>query len=251
MKVTDSTLAKRYDALEMPSGDASVVDRIRYLITLMRKTQAQFGELIDVDPSNMSKIMSGRLRVTDRIINRIVVNLGVSKQWLTEGTDVPFPREISAGETGNRRPHDLDNDNGSFGPSQTGAPVYDIDVTAGCQELSRMFTDDRIIGYFKMANMESEHPIVHVSGNSMAPDIKHNSYIQIRPISDYAPIFWGATYLVVLDDYRMVKVIRRHPDSNKVILHSNNPDYDDIELFRSEIKKLYLVEAVMNYNILV
>lgn len=245
MKVTENTLNKRLDALEIPDGSASVIDRIRYLITLMRKTQAQFGELIDIDPSNMSKLMSGRIRVTDRIVNRIVVNLGVSKEWLTRGTDVPFPRETAHAVT-------TVVDSGARVNSDTlvGAPVYDIDVTAGCQELSLMFTVDRIVGHLNMPSINPDYPLVRVTGNSMAPEICNGSYVQIRPISDLSPIFWGSKYVVVMDDYRMVKIIRRHPDRNKVILHSVNPDYDDMEVDRLDIKKLYLVEAIFNYEIL-
>jgi phage repressor protein C with HTH and peptisase S24 domain len=245
MKVTENTLNKRLDALALPDGTATVIDRIRYLITLMRKTQAQFGELIDIDPSNMSKLMSGRIRVTDRIINRIVVNLGVSKEWLTEGTDVPFPRST---------PHAVTTvvDDGSRISLDTpvGAPVYDIDVTAGDKELSTMFTVDRVLGYLNMPSIDPNHPLVRVSGNSMAPEISNGSYVQIRPVSELAPIFWGSKYVVVMEDYRLVKILRRHADRNKVILHSVNPDYDDMEVDRLDIKKLYIVEAVFNYEII-
>jgi phage repressor protein C with HTH and peptisase S24 domain len=245
MKVTENTLNKRLDALELPDTSASVIDRIRYLITLMRKTQAQFGELIDIDPSNMSKLMSGRIRVTDRMINRIVVNLGVSKEWLTQGTDVPFPRVSS---------HDVPTLNGSGARISdypaNGAPIYDIDVAAGKQELSRMFTIDRVVGYMNLPTIESQYPIVHVSGDSMSPKICNGSYIQIRPISEDSPIFWGCIYVVVLEDYRLVKIVRRHADRNKVILHSLNPQYDDMEIDRVDILKLYLVVAVINHEIL-
>lgn len=245
MKVTENTLNKRLDALQLPDTSASVIDRIRYLITLMRKTQAQFGELIDIDPSNMSKLMSGRLRVTDRMINRIVVNLGVSKEWLTRGTDVPFPRssalEVATIDPANARISD---------DASAGAPIYDIDVTAGCQELSRMFTVDRIVGFFTLPNIDPSYPFVHVSGNSMAPTICNGSMVQIRPISDGSPIFWGNTYVVVMEDYRMVKIVRRHPNPNKVILHSINPDFDDMEVDRIDIIKLYLVIGVINHEIL-
>jgi phage repressor protein C with HTH and peptisase S24 domain len=169
----------------------------------------------------------------------------VSKDWLTEGNDVPFPRETS---------HELTTveDNGTRinVESAIGAPVYDIDVTAGCQELSRMFTVDRILGHLNMPSINPEHPLVRVSGNSMAPEICNGSYVQIRPISDLSPIFWGSTYVVVMEDYRMVKILRRHADRNKVILHSINPDYDDMEIDRLDIKKLYLVEAIFNYEII-
>lgn len=243
-KITDATLDRRLDALSTPGGEATVIDRIKYLIVLMRKTQAQFGELIDVDPSNMSKILSGRIRLTDRIINRIVINLGVSKNWLVNGSDVPFAKDvpqngiISSGSTSVNRAGENE-----------GAPVYDIDVTAGCQELSQMFTDDRIIGYLSLPGA-ARNPVVRVSGNSMLPGIKNGSFLQIRPISDLGPIFWGNVYVVVLEDYRMVKQLRRHPDRNKVILHSFNEEYDDMEIDRLDIKKLYLVEAVFNYDII-
>ena len=247
MKVTENTLARRLEQLEEPGHEASVVDRIRYLITFLRKTQAQFGRLIGVDPTNMSKILSQRIPVTDRVINRIVVNLGVSKQWLTEGTDVPFPRtldtaaEVPTINTPDAPAHSL--------VARQGAPIYDIDVSAGCQELSRMFTEDRIIGRMDMPSVKASHPIVRVSGDSMSPRIIHNGYVQIRPISEFPPIFWGSFYVVVLEDYRMVKQLRRHPDRNKVILHSVNPEYDDMEIDLLDIKKLYLVEAIFNFEI--
>jgi phage repressor protein C with HTH and peptisase S24 domain len=245
MKVTENTLNKRLDALELPDTSASVIDRIRYLITLMRKTQAQFGELIDIDPSNMSKLMSGRIRVTDRIINRIVVNLGVSKDWLTQGTDVPFPR------TSDHEVATIDDSNARISEdSNGGAPIYDIDVTAGCTELSRMFTVDRIVGYLDLPSIDPKFPFVHVSGDSMAPKICNGSFVQIRPISDESPIFWGGIYVVVMEDYRMVKIVRRHADRNKVILHSINPQYDDMEVDRIDILKLYLVVGVINHEIL-
>jgi phage repressor protein C with HTH and peptisase S24 domain len=84
----------------------------------------------------------------------------------------------------------------------------------------------------------------------MAPEICNGSYVQIRPISDLSPIFWGSKYVVVMEDYRMVKILRRHHDPDKVILHSINPQYDDMEVYRKQIKKLYMVEAIFNYEII-
>ena len=78
--------------LDEPSTTATKVERIKYLIKLIRKNQAQFAEMIGINPSNISKVLSCKIPVSDSLINRIVVNLGVSKQWLVHGTDVPFPR---------------------------------------------------------------------------------------------------------------------------------------------------------------
>lgn len=246
MAVNEQTLERRYERLTEPDANATVRDRVRYLITLLRKTQQQFAQLIGVDSPNLSRLLNGHAPFSDAMINRIVVNLGVSKEWLVNGTDVPFPKAVvhepeQIGDADDRQPIVL---------AGEGAPVYDIDVTAGTRELSSMFTNDRVIGYLQLPQINPNNAIVRVSGDSMMPSIPNGSFISIRPISADAPIFWGQTYLVVLDDYRMVKVVRRHPDTSKVILHSNNPDYDDMEIDRSAIRSMYIVDAILNYNLL-
>lgn len=224
------------DSLTPPEQSADVQDRLRYLIKLSRMTQAEFAGRIGVNAANLSRILTGRVAPTDGFINRVVVNLGVSKEWLAEGTDVPFPRSASNGIAA-RRP-------------VNGAPVYDIDVTAGMAPLSRMFTDERIIGHVKLPGIDPELPIVRVSGNSMSPRLNSGSYISIRPVRLDGSISWGQIYVVVHRDFRVVKYVRRNPDPAKVTLHSENPDYDDIEIDRSDIEGLYLVENVINYDFL-
>lgn len=221
----------------MPEAGASVVDRIKYLINLSRNTQASFASLIGVDPASLSRVLSGKSGPSEGFINRIVVNLNVSKEWLCNGSDVPFPRESHSGTA-----HRLTSD--------SGAPVYDIDVTAGTMPLSRMFTDERIVGFMKLPGLNPELPIVRVSGNSMQPRLNPGCYISIRPIELSAPIAWGSIYVVVLPDFRLVKYVRRNANPELVTLHSANPDYDDIEIRRDEIEALYLVENVINHDFL-
>lgn len=189
----------------------------------------------------MSKHLSGKLPITDGLVNRIVADMGVSKEWLRNGTDVPFPRPVHAREI-------------STGPGPTapqgGVPVYDIDVTAGFGRLERMFTDDRIVGAVALPDLSDDCRIVRVSGDSMHPRIIDGGFVALRAISDMRNIYWGQIYVVVMEDYRMVKTVRRHHDQSKVILHSINPDYDDMEVDRRDIIALYLVEAILNYSVL-
>lgn len=217
----------------MPLG-ASPVERIRYLIEITRNTQASFAKAVGVDPGYMSRVLSGKLRVTETFINRIVVNMGVSKEWLSDGSDVPFPRQSSHPDI---RP-------------EAGAPVYDIDISAGTTPLSRMFTDERIVGNVKLPGINESYPIVRVSGNSMTPVIQPGSYISIRPLDAEAPLPIGRICVVVLPDYRLVKYLRRSSDPDMVTLHSANPAYDDIEVRRADIEGIYLVENVINHDLL-
>lgn len=245
MAVNEQTLLRRSENLKEPGQDATVCDRVRYLITRLRKTQQQFAELMGIDGPNLSRIINGRTPFSDAMINRIVVNLGVSKEWLLNGTDVPFPKTVT---------RDIET-YGDDEPSVvalvgTGAPVYDIDATAGYSELSSLFTEDRIIGYLQLPQVNPKNAIVRVSGDSMVPQIPNGSFVSIRPLNPEAPIYWGQTYLVVMEDYRMVKVLRKHDNPEKVILHSNNPEFDDMEVDRAAIKGIYVVDAVLNYSLL-
>ncbi|MDE6853759.1 MAG: LexA family transcriptional regulator [Muribaculaceae bacterium] len=203
---------------------------------MKRCTQAAFGKMIGVDAATVSRVLAGRTTPSDAFINRIVVNLGVSKRWLIDATDVPFPKYKENSQSNNTQ--------------HLGAPVYNIDVTAGTTPLSRMFTDERIIGRVSLPGLNPELPIVRVSGDSMIPRLNPGCYISIRPISLDAPISWGQIYVVVLPDFRLVKYIRRHPDPDMVKLVSANPDYDDIDVQRADIEALYLVENVINHDFL-
>ncbi|MBD5346626.1 MAG: LexA family transcriptional regulator [Bacteroides sp.] len=217
----------------------AVIGRIRHLMEQMRIRQGAFASRIGIDPGNFSKILSGSMPVTAGLVNRIVADLGVSKPWLTDGHGVPFERQLHAGQM-------QLTDTGS----RNGIPVYDIDVMAGTGELSLLFTDDRIIGHVDLPNLRDDTAIVRVNGDSMTPVIKDGGFVAIRPIYEIRYIFWGQIYVIVMDDYRLVKFLRRHPtDPGMVVLHSANPDYDDMEVDRADLRRLFIVEAILNYDI--
>jgi len=229
------------EQVNIPEITAGPVDRLKYLHSISHKTQARFAKLINIDPASMSKVLTGKMPMTEAFVNRVVVNLGVSKKWLLTGEGVPF-------EKGNSM--DMpDNTPAQAQIHPKGAPVYDIDVTAGCLPLSSQFTRATVLGYIDMPNLNPGSPVVRVSGDSMQPRIPDGSYIAIRPIKDTSLIAWGATYVIELEDYRLVKIIRKcKNDNTKIILHSLNPDYDDIEVNREAVLRLYLVESVVNYQ---
>lgn len=171
----------------------------------LRLRQNSFAARIGCDVTNLSKQLNGKLPITDSFINKIVVNTGVSKEWLVSGAGVPFgksdaPEALTAGLTDSEA---------------EGMPVYDLDVTAGPLTRERIFADDRIVGRIAMPGMDSECRVVRVSGDSMAPVINNGDYIAVREVSDTSIIYWGQIYVVLLDDYRMVKYLRRHPDAQR------------------------------------
>lgn len=75
-----------------------IIGRIRHLMQLQHLSQVAFSKLIGIDPSNVSKYLSGKLLVSDSLLNRIVVNLNVSKDWLRDGMGLPFEKGSHASE---------------------------------------------------------------------------------------------------------------------------------------------------------
>ncbi len=220
-----------------------IAARIKFLIKKLGLSQAAFAKRLGIDPANMSKHLNGKLPITAGLINRISADMAINKQWLAEGIGIPFAKEAAT-----RLPDTIDSDTSCSVPTKTDAiPVYDIDVTAGCLELSREFTSDRIIGSINIPSLRRDCIIVR--GDSMTPTISDGAFVAIRPISDLSCIFWGQIYVIVMDDFRMVKHLRRHPDPKMVVLRSDNPAYDDMEVPREKIRKLYIVESILNIKI--
>lgn len=238
------------DASNRPFDSDGAIGRIRHLISISHMSQAQFARRIGIDPSNLSKHLSGRFPVTEGLINRIVADFGVSKPWLREGEGIPFPKPVHVATIDSQPIEEMADAVGACAAPGSMLPVYDIDVTAGTAELSRILTDDRIVGRVDLPQLNPEDIIVRVSGDSMSPTIRNGGYIAIRPIRDASIIFWGQIYVVVLDDYRLVKFLRKcHDDDSMVVLHSDNSAYDDMEVSRSDIRSLFIVDAILNFDI--
>ena len=218
--------------------NAEIIDRIKYLMKEMGLKQVQFAERIGVDTSNLSKYLNAHMPLSESFLNRLVVNLGVSKEWLLDGTDLPFGKtpvrvdgEVMASANGG------------------GTPVYDVDVTAGVASgRNELFASENIVGWVNLPNMSPNCRIVRVSGDSMAPVINDGDFVAVREVSNPNQIYWGQIYVVQLDDFRLVKYLRRHGDPNMVVLRSENPNYDDMDVRRSDIHEMLLVQHVLHLN---
>ena len=219
--------------------NAEIIARIKYLMKEMGVRQVQFAERIGVDTSNLSKYLNAHMPLSDSFLNRLVVNLGVSKDWLIDGIDLPF------GKT----PVRIENGVAISTASEAGTPVYDVDATAGVSSgRNELFSSENIVGWVNLPNMSPHCRIVRVSGDSMSPVIMDGDFVAVREVSNPNQIYWGQIYVVQLDDFRLVKYVRRHTDPNMVVLRSENPNYDDMDVRRTDIHEMLLVQHVLHLN---
>jgi phage repressor protein C with HTH and peptisase S24 domain len=60
---------------------------------------------------------------------------------------------------------------------------------------------------------------------------------------------FGQIYLIVTDERRMVKYVRKGSKPDKILLVSENHErFDDFEIARSKIRRLFLVKGWVNKN---
>jgi len=221
-------------------NEKEIIARIKFLMKEMNIRQTKMAKMIDVDTSNLSKYMNNRIPISESFLNKIVVNLGVSKRWLVTGQDLPFGKEST--------PSQIDINQGSISTIRRGAPVYDVDVTAGDVARDKMFADERITGWINLPQLNPQCRVVRVSGDSMTPIIHDGDYVAVRELTNNRQIFWGQIYVVLLENFRLIKYVRRHSDPNMVILRSANKDYDDMEVRRDEILELMPVQHIIHFS---
>lgn len=215
-------------------------ERLKKIINYVKmefnlKNQSNVAEFLGYNASYLSDLLNGRYNISEDIADKITDKISViSKEWILTGE----------GEM-------LRSDNMEILPnnSNISTPIYDIDATCGIE--IRDYRDEKIIGWIDIPSINKEAIIIKASGDSMKPVIKDGSMIAIREIKSWDIIVFGQIYLVVTPEYRLLKYIRKSKDENIVILKSANEEFDDIELPKTQITKLFLVENVLSLKNLI
>jgi len=108
------------------------------------------------------------------------------------------------------------------------------------------------ISFLAMQDLQNRKDlfVIRANGDSMSPKINDGDKVTIRKVEDLDCIYYGQNYLVVTKNYKMIKQIRRYtPDEdNYVILHSINPNYDDMVISKSNILGLYVIQHVISFK---
>ena len=133
-------------------------------------------------------------------------------------------------------------------PSANATPVYDLDATCGDVNRPMDFAVEQIIGYVALPNVSTSTSIIRANGDSMAPKINDGDWIAVRELTDFETIDYGRVHLIITEQNRFVKFVRRYADDepNYVILRSENQNYDDILLPKHKIVRMFIVENILS-----
>ena len=168
--------------------------------------------------------------VPDKWILTLYRNYGINPDWIETGKGKMFIAERGGSVVV---------------PEYKSAPHVEARLCAGDGSFE---VDENIRDYWmfstdwlKSKGIRSDMVLIDVYGNSMAPELKDGDTVMIDTLRK--EILAGSIYAIGIDDTIMVKRIEKHP--GKLVLISDNKDYEPLYLKRNDMKSVRIIGKVV------
>ena len=205
-----------------------IITRIKSVIADSGLTSNAFALKVGMNSSNLSRKLNGKVPITSRDYRLICDSIGVNKDWLETGDGDKY-----IGEPLNRKE--------TMQPV-LGVPFYDVEFALGYDE---MYNDTPNVPtkFISIPGYEKADFWCRASGDSMKPLISNGDIIALKVIPDWTEFLpMNEIYAIMTkNDLRTVKVIRRGSDNEHFTLHAINEEYEDQEIKKEAITKVFKV----------
>ena len=190
--------------------------------------------------------------------NRLAILLGINRAGITQAKNkgtVPdkwildLYRKYGINpdwiETGKGKMFIVERNGSVVVPEYKSAPHVKARLCAGDGSFE---VDENISDYWmfrtdwlKSKGVTSDMILINVYGNSMEPELKDGDTVLID--TSRKEILAGSIYAVGIDDTIMVKRIEKHP--GKLVLISDNKDYETLYLSQSEMDSVRIIGKIL------
>lgn len=210
-----------------------IITRIKSVIADSGLTSNAFALKVGMNSSNLSRKLNGKVPITSRDYRLICDSIGVNKDWLETGTGDKYIGEPLNGKE-------------TMQP-MLGVPFYDVEFALGYDE---MYNDTTNVPtkFISIPGYEKADFWCRASGDSMKPLISNGDIIALKVIPDWTEFLpMNEIYAIMTkNDLRTVKVIRRGSDNEHFTLHAINDEYEDQEINKAAITKVFKVLGALN-----
>lgn len=128
---------------------------------------------------------------------------------------------------------------------QRAVPYYDLDVFAGNLTIFNQDGTEAVTDYVNIPGMRDCTLLVNVSGDSMYPTFKRGDVIGLKEIKEKEVLEYGQPYVLITDENRFLKYVRKAEHKAKWLLKSENPKYDDFEIDKNIVRRVFLVRGIV------
>ena len=124
-------------------------------------------------------------------------------------------------------------------------PFYPIEASAG---LEFFFNDVAEVAteYISVPFNFQGCIAIPIYGSSMEPEYKSGDIVIIHEIKDFSIINYGFPYIIITEEMRLFKIVRKGSVAGELVLHSLNSSFEDLSVKVSKIRKLFIVDGLIS-----
>ena len=196
-----------------------IITRIKSVIADSGMTSNAFALKVGMNSSNLSRKLNGKVPITSRDYRLICDSIGVNKDWLETGAGDKYIGESLNGKE-------------TMQP-MLGVPFYDVEFALGYDE---MYNDTPNVPtkFISIPGYEKADFWCRASGDSMKPVISNGDIIALKAIEDWQSF-------LPMNEVYAIKIVRKGSDDEHFTLHAINEEYEDQEIKKSAITKVFKV----------
>jgi len=214
--------------------------RLKIIMGMLHfKTQNDFAKALKIKPGSLSDVLRGKdgMGVSNAIKDRLEFVYHVNRVWLTDGIGEPMLK---------REPLVAD--------MKEGVPFYDLSLTDSRLE-DVMITEEEVEYFVNYKPFNDCTAYLPVFGDSMYPRYASGEIIAVKAITNFDVLQWGEAYVIMSDvstnGIRSIKNVHEHPDRNKLILRSSNPNFrGDTIIEKKNITSMFIIKGKITRNLI-
>lgn len=223
--------------------DTNFHETLKNYFAGQKMTQNDVAERLQLSRTIVSNYLNGQKNFGRHAAMKWADAFGIDAVWLmTQGEQGSPPNEQPIATIA------------TADPNAIYIPIINLDSEGGFKPNGETDVMEYAIGSVPFSRDLARHGdiVVPVHGESMAPRYPAGSLILIRPIEAWREyIELGRSYVLELMDWRrVIKIVRRGSDKLHYLLESYNVDFESAEIPINFIKRMWLVVASVNREVM-
>lgn len=206
--------------------------------------QVNVAESLGVKTSFVSELFSGKRTIGAETALKLNKAYGFDTKWLMTGAGTMFKIDATAQSVAEAEQKQAERNS-----DVVMVPVINLDARGGF--LANNTTD--VAEYvselvpFSLGVAQPNDAVIPMYGDSMYPRYPSGSRLLIRQVETWREYLeLGACYVIELTDLRrVVKIVKKGSDSDHFSLVSVNPEFEEQEIPKSLINRVFLVKMML------
>lgn len=226
-----------------------VLLRVKELISDFGLSDGKFADKIKMDRSGFSKRMTGAVAAGEGFINRIVMEIGVNKQWLLYGTGDKYPKPIGGSSELSANGINLVPVVLMSAPTKYIESRRDVEFVRGLRSMP-VVTDADFKGRYMAFQVTNDAMVDGTSRSILSNDIVLGREVDVDMVGRYSESMHDKLFVIVYNEGIVLrKLVEFSARDEVVVFAALNPLYSSLAIRTKDIVELYNAVRVIDREI--